>query len=222
MICVHCSLGTTVGTYEIRQSRPFAIQPLYACAFTTTNQFRVRGPRDTRLLFNGNGDSELRQASVSGSRQEFEGSVPITQNAVIFKSDSSEEEMMIILGDNVNMEYRPEISQFIETELEVGISRVVMDTNTTIRTTFSRTGDSYIIIRYIVLLEQNGRILSDTSEYYSRMENTEANTFDAVFETHKMEFAGVKVKSLYLEVKPRAVYSGTMQAKWFLPIISGL
>lgn len=34
---------------------------MYACAFTTTNQFRVRGPRDTRLLFNGNGDSELRQ-----------------------------------------------------------------------------------------------------------------------------------------------------------------
>ena len=129
---------------------------------------------------------------------------------------------MIILGDNVFMEYRPEISQFTETELEVGINRVVMDTNTTIRTTFSRTGDSYIIMRYIVLLEQNGRILSETSEYYSRMDNTEAKTFDVVFESRKMELAGVKVKSLYLEVKPRLVYSGSMQAKWFLPIISGL
>ncbi|XP_078330039.1 uncharacterized protein LOC111116244 isoform X2 [Crassostrea virginica] len=129
------AFGKVVTYTQSRSPTPLTIQPSYAYTFTSTNQFRIRRPRDTSLLFGNNGDLSLKKASVSGSRCEFDGNVPFTQNAVAFKSDSSAEEMMITLANQDNDDdAKSGITQFKETALDVGIDRIVEGTITTYQT----------------------------------------------------------------------------------------
>lgn len=220
-LCFQCSISVIT---TIRPMKKLAIQPIYAYKFTSTSHVRVRGPQDTTVEFTAKGKTRRIPVSDLSGESEFETTVPVTERAVLYKSENASEQMMFFLGDSLE-DYPQETYLYGETDWQVGITTNTDGQFTTYSCMATRDESSgnrpsrYIQYDYKIQLEQNGEILSNNMDYISFANNREAGTFDIVLDTLNLRRDGVAVKGLYLEVRVRPLYSVDRRVKWWIPIL---
>lgn len=184
---------------------------------------RVRGPHDTTIEFTGKGDTTRVHVSDFSGVSEFETTVPVTERAILYKSDTASEQMMFFLGDSLE-DYPSESYVYGETDWQVGITRNIDGQFTAYSCTATRDETSgndrrYINYDFKIQLEQNGTILSSAMDYVDFANNVATGSYDIILNTQNLRRDGVTVKGLYVEVRVRPLYSVDRSVKWWFPLL---
>lgn len=175
------------------------------------------------LAFFINNNLFFSAVSDFSGESEFDTTVPVTERAILYKSNNASEQMMFILGDSLE-DYPSESYVYGETDWQIGITRNVDGQFTTYSCTATRDETSgndrrYIIYDYKIQMEQNGGILSNPMDYVDFANNIATGSYDIILNTQNLRRDSITVKGLYLEVRVRPLYSVDRSVKWWFPII---